>query len=148
MKKKSYKLQYTKLQTKKQRQSWFASRYFYAANHDCLNQKFLQGDLLGESVGQWVSRSVMKSLLERSLMSVVSKVSVVSELRRLKASIAVLKGNSKALYYIRHFTTFPADSVHLKKPSVGPKGLIGPPCHGALAAGGNNENLDDNKKRV
>jgi hypothetical protein len=22
------------------------------------------------------------------------------------------------------------DSVHLKKPSVGPKGLIGPPCHG------------------
>jgi hypothetical protein len=26
-----------------QRQSWFASRYFYAANHDCLNQKFLRG---------------------------------------------------------------------------------------------------------
>ena len=26
-----------------------------------------------------------------------------------------------------------------KKPSVGPKGLIGPPCHGALAAGGKGE---------
>jgi hypothetical protein len=49
---------------------------------------------------------------------------------RLKASIPVLKGNSKTLYYIRHFTAFSADSVHLKKPSVGPKGLIGPPCHG------------------
>jgi len=28
---------------KKQRQSWFASRFFKAANHDCLNQTFLRG---------------------------------------------------------------------------------------------------------
>jgi thiamine biosynthesis lipoprotein len=44
--------------------------------------------------------------------------------------------NSNASYDERHFVVFPADSVHLKKPSGGPKGLIGPPCHGALAAGG------------
>jgi hypothetical protein len=35
--------------------------------------------------------------------------------------------------YITFYTldTFPAFSIHLKKPSGGPKGLIGPPCHGA-----------------
>ena len=27
---------------------------------------------------------------------------------------------------------FSTDSIHLKKPSGGPKGLIGPPCHGAM----------------
>jgi hypothetical protein len=26
-----------------QRQSWFAPKFFQAANYDCLNQKFLQG---------------------------------------------------------------------------------------------------------
>jgi amino acid adenylation domain-containing protein len=35
------------------------------------------------------------------------------------------------LYNNRHFDAFTADTVHLKKPSVGPKGLIGPSCHGA-----------------
>jgi hypothetical protein len=40
-------------------------------------------------------------------------------------------------YDYRRFAAFSADSVHLKKPSGGPKGLIGPPCHGvSLAAGG------------
>jgi hypothetical protein len=29
------------------------------------------------------------------------------------------------------FDAFTAGSVHLKGPSGGPKGLIGPPCHGA-----------------
>ena len=70
------------------------------------------------------------------------------KLRRLKASIPFLYTNSDDLYNIRHFAAFSAGTVQLKKPSVGPKGLIGPPCHGALAAGGNNENLDDNKERV
>jgi hypothetical protein len=56
---------------------------------------------------------------------------VRSSKTRLKASRPVLKGNSETLYYIQHFTAFSADSVHLKKPSGGPKGLIGPPCHGA-----------------
>ena len=57
------------------------------------------------------------------------------KVRRLKASIPLLQTNSNDLYNIRHFDVFAADSVHLKKPSGGPKGLIGPPCHGA--AGGN-----------
>jgi hypothetical protein len=35
------------------------------------------------------------------------------------------------LYYMRNFTAFSDASVHLKKPSGGPKGLIGSPCHGA-----------------
>jgi hypothetical protein len=52
-------------------------------------------------------------------------------LRRLKASKLFLHANSNALYNYRHFAAFSVDSVHLKKPSGGPKGLIGPPCHGA-----------------
>jgi hypothetical protein len=39
--------------------------------------------------------------------------------------------NSNALYDDQHFDGFSADPIHLKKPSGGPKGLIGPPCHGA-----------------
>jgi hypothetical protein len=50
--------------------------------------------------------------------------------KRLKASKPFLHANSNALYDCRHFAAFSADSVHLKKPSGGPKGLIGPPCHG------------------
>jgi hypothetical protein len=38
--------------------------------------------------------------------------------------------NSRELYNIRHFDIFAAGSVHLKKPSGGPKGLIGSPCQG------------------
>jgi hypothetical protein len=56
--------------------------------------------------------------------------------RRLKASIPYVHTNSNRLADIRHFDAFTAVSVHLKKPSGGPKGLTGPPCHGALAAGG------------
>jgi hypothetical protein len=70
-----------------------------------------------ESVGQWVSESVGQKV--RS-----SKV-------RLKASKYSLHANYNALSNVQHFAAFPVDSVHLKKPSVGPKGLIGPPCHGA-----------------
>jgi hypothetical protein len=54
------------------------------------------------------------------------------KLRRLKASKHVMQENSNALYDIRHFDAFTAGSIHLKKPSGGPQGLIGPPCHGAL----------------
>jgi len=53
------------------------------------------------------------------------------KVRRLKASIPLLRTNSSVLYSIQHFTAFSAVSVQLKKPSGGPKGLIGPPCHGA-----------------
>jgi len=49
---------------------------------------------------------------------------------RLKASKPCMSANSNELYNIRHFDVVVADTVHLKKPSVGPKGLIGPPCHG------------------
>jgi hypothetical protein len=86
------------------------------------------------------SDSVGKSLLERSSVishwSLVSEVNMLSELRSLKASKPGLDENSNALYDFRHFDAFSDESVHLKKPSGGPKGLIGPPCHGALAAGG------------
>jgi hypothetical protein len=50
---------------------------------------------------------------------------------RLKASIPCVPTNSHELYNIRHFDVVAAGTVHLKKSSVGPKGLIGPPCHGA-----------------
>jgi hypothetical protein len=50
--------------------------------------------------------------------------------RRMKASIPFLFTKSNELYNIRHLDAFAAGSVHLKKPSVGPKGLIGSPCHG------------------
>jgi hypothetical protein len=38
--------------------------------------------------------------------------------------------NSNEIHDYQHFAAFTADSIHLKKPSGGPKGLIGPPCHG------------------
>jgi hypothetical protein len=83
------------------------------------------------------SDSVGKSLLERSsvishwsLVSEVSKLNILIELRSLKASIPCLQENSNALYDYRHFDAIAAGTVHLKKPSGGPKGLIGPPCHG------------------
>jgi hypothetical protein len=50
---------------------------------------------------------------------------------RLKASKPCVSANSHELSSNRHFDAFAADTIHLKKPSVGPKGLIGPPCHGA-----------------
>jgi len=86
---------------------------------------------ISKSVSQLVSKSVGKNLLERSLVIEVSKVSMVSELRRLKASKPGLYTNSYELYDFRYFAAFSADSVHLKKPSRWPKALIGPPCHGA-----------------
>jgi hypothetical protein len=53
------------------------------------------------------------------------------KLRRLKASIHLSYANSHELSSIRHINSFSAALIHLKKPSGGPKGLIGPPCHGA-----------------
>jgi hypothetical protein len=49
---------------------------------------------------------------------------------RLKASIPLLYVNSNEFYKRRHFESFTAALVQLKKPAGGPKGLIGPPCHG------------------
>jgi len=60
--------------------------------------------------------------------------------RRLKASKPCLSANPHELHNNRHFEVFTADTIQSKKPSVGPKGLIGPPCHGApLADGGKHE---------
>jgi hypothetical protein len=55
----------------------------------------------------------------------------IKKSRRLKASISLLHANSNELQDIRYFDAFTVGSFHLKKPSGGPKGLIGPPCHGA-----------------
>jgi len=49
----------------------------------------------------------------------------------LKASIPSLQEIFQQSHDIRHLAAFAADMVHLKKPSGGPKGLIGPPCRGA-----------------
>jgi hypothetical protein len=51
--------------------------------------------------------------------------------RRLKASIPGEHNDSNSLYDILYSVAFTAVSIHLKKPSGGPKDLIGPPCHGA-----------------
>jgi hypothetical protein len=51
--------------------------------------------------------------------------------RRLKASIPGVRTTFFESQNIRHFAAFSDDSVQSKKPSGGPKGLIGPPCHGA-----------------
>jgi len=50
--------------------------------------------------------------------------------RRLKASIPFLQTNTNGLYNILHLVACSANSVQSKKPSGGPKGLIGTPCHG------------------
>jgi hypothetical protein len=52
-------------------------------------------------------------------------------MRRLKASIPLLYANSNEIYDIQHIAAFSAGVIHLKKPSGGPKSLIGSPCHGA-----------------
>jgi hypothetical protein len=51
--------------------------------------------------------------------------------RRLKASTPGVQTTFFESYNIRHFAAFSDASVHSKRPSGGPKGLIGPPCHGA-----------------
>jgi hypothetical protein len=51
-------------------------------------------------------------------------------IRRLKASIPIMQTTFFQSYDIRYFDVFAAVLVQLKKPSGGPKGLIGPPCHG------------------
>jgi len=58
------------------------------------------------------------------------------KLRRLKAS----KPGAQTTFFesknIQNFAAFSDDSIQSKKPSGGPKGLIGPPCHGGLVGGG------------
>jgi hypothetical protein len=87
-----------------------------------------------------ISKSVGKDLLERSfvishwsLVNEVSKVSMVSKLRRLKASIPLLYTNSNELSIIRHFDVFTSCAIHLKKPSGGPKGLLVPHAMGLFS---------------
>ncbi|MGD2088726.1 MAG: hypothetical protein PVH61_21285 [Candidatus Aminicenantes bacterium] len=61
----------------------------------------------------------------------MSKVGMVSDLRRLRASIPGVQATFHQSCDIQKFDAFTAGSVQLKKPSGDPKGLIGPPCHGA-----------------
>jgi hypothetical protein len=51
---------------------------------------------------------------------------------RLKASIPGEQANFHQLHGIRYFDTFVVESVHLKKPSGGPKGLSVPHAMGPL----------------
>jgi len=53
------------------------------------------------------------------------------KLRRLKASRPSVQTTFHQSHDILHFTAFSVGPILLKKPSGGPKGLIGPPCHGA-----------------
>jgi hypothetical protein len=76
-------------------------------------------------MNQWASGSASQKVRG------VGGEKLSSSKRRLEASKPFLHENSNALYDYRHFDTFSADSVQLKKPPGGPKGLIGPPCHGA-----------------
>ena len=57
---------------------------------------------------------------------------VQGEKKEAEASKPVLYTNYYALYDFQHFAAFTTDSIHSKKPSGGPKGLIGSPCHGAI----------------
>lgn len=50
----------------------------------------------------------------------------------MKASIPGVYTTSYRLNNIRNFVAFTAASVQLKKPSGGPKGLIGPTYHVAI----------------
>jgi hypothetical protein len=68
-------------------------------------------------------------------MSAFGSFKVRSLKRRLKASIPGVQTTFYRLYNILHIVAFTAASVQLKKPSVGPKGLIGPPCHGVEKIG-------------
>jgi hypothetical protein len=92
------------------------------------DRRQMTDDRREETVIQWVSNSV-NQLISKSVSQ------LVSELRGLKASKPGLQANSYELYIIRHPDAFAADSVQSKKPSGGPKGLIGPPCHGEVKCG-------------
>jgi activator of 2-hydroxyglutaryl-CoA dehydratase/predicted nucleotide-binding protein (sugar kinase/HSP70/actin superfamily) len=101
---------------------------FRKKHNQKFNQKFLQGGLnqwVSESVGQWVSGSVGQKVRK------VEGEKLRSSKRRLKASKHSLNTNSNALYGFRQPEALSSDSIQSKKPSGGPKGLIGPPCHGA-----------------
>jgi acyl-CoA synthetase (AMP-forming)/AMP-acid ligase II len=93
-----------------------------------LNEKFLRGVKKREAgkLGSWEDRKIGRWEDGKRRKDGGKKF------RRLKASKPFLQKNSNALYDDQHFEAFSADSVHLKKPSVGPKGLIGPPCHGGF----------------
>jgi hypothetical protein len=79
------------------------------------NEKFLRGGLKNE---EGKGRRVEGEKVRSSKM-------------RLKASKPCMPANSHELSNNRLFDAFAVGTVHLKKSSVGPKGLIGPPCHGA-----------------
>jgi hypothetical protein len=104
-----------------------------------INQKFLRGGLnqwVSESVGQLVSWSVRQKIRrvegekteDRRRPGVGTRFIASSELKASKPGVQTTFFKS---LNIRYFDAFTAISVHLKKPSGGPKGLIGPPRRGA-----------------
>jgi hypothetical protein len=101
------------------------------------NQKLLRGGEKREAgkLGSWEVEKTGRVEGEKERSSKM----------RLKASIPLLQTNSNDLYNIRHFDEFAADSIHLKKPSGGPKGLIGPPCHGVYIALGVSYHIKDDQ---
>jgi excinuclease UvrABC ATPase subunit len=107
------------------------------------NQKFLQGGQKREAgkMGSWEVEKTGR--VEGGKGGRVEGEKVRSSKMRLKASKPCVSANSHELNNNRHFDAFAADSIHLKKPSVGPKGLIGPPCHGAPG-----RNLETIRKRL
>jgi hypothetical protein len=79
------------------------------------NEKFLRGKLENEG---WKGGRVEGEKLRRLKGG-------------LKASIPGVQETFHQSHNIQYFDEFTTGFIHLKKPSGGPKGLIGPPCHGA-----------------
>jgi hypothetical protein len=110
------------------------------------NQKFLRGELKNEGgKGRRVEGEEKYKLQNTNYkqipnykFQITNRKTVIGDLvekerrlkRRLKASKPILHTNSSALCDLQHFAASAAESVQSKKPSGGPKGLIGPPCHG------------------
>jgi hypothetical protein len=90
-------------------------------------------------IGHWsfvigeINNTKKQTLIGRGCQPPAPWTPSKSFLLRLKASIPFLYTNSNILNNLRHIAAFSAGSVQLKKPSVGPKGLTGPPCHGVIS---------------
>jgi predicted RND superfamily exporter protein len=84
---------------------------------------FHQGRTLMKTITRFVNN-------KKFLRGGQGKKKEVKKMRGLKALIPCLHENLNAMTNNRHYDALPAAALHLKKPAGGPKGLIGPPCHG------------------
>ena len=92
------------------------------------NQKFLRGGRQKTEDRGQKTEDRRQRTEDRGRPGVGTRFIASSE---LKASKHSLNTNSNALYGCRQSEALSSDSIQSKKPSGGPKGLIGPPCHGA-----------------